>query len=153
MPCFVQRVSSVWYCNKISGSFLVLRALKSSFFLCRNSRFLGRCRVESSHSVITTYSESNNSNNINNIGFVALCTQESIWGVGSALEVADRACSPFLQWRPEALFFRAELLERTGRMEDARAVYHRVLSEVCVRRRGRTTGDGTGNGVVEVRVR
>ena len=59
--------------------------------------------------------------------------QESVWGVEAALEVAERACSPFLQWRPEALFFRAELLERIGRTDDARGVYRRVLSEVrCV---------------------
>ena len=61
----------------------------------------------------------------------------------SALEVADRACSPFLKWRPEALFFRAELLERAGRTEDARAVYHRVLSEVCLREMGEGLGQDT----------
>lgn len=44
--------------------------------------------------------------------------------------MAERACSPFLRWRPEALFFRAELLERVGRTDEARAVYQRVLSEV-----------------------
>ncbi|CAM9734576.1 unnamed protein product, partial [Ascophyllum nodosum] len=57
--------------------------------------------------------------------------KESVWGVEAALEVAERACSPFLQWRPEALFFRAELLERIGRTDDARGVYRRVLSEVA----------------------
>ena len=41
-----------------------------------------------------------------------------------------RACSPFLRWRPEALFFQAELLERLGRKDEARGVYQRVLSDV-----------------------
>lgn len=48
----------------------------------------------------------------------------------SALGVAQRACSPFLRWRPEALFFQAELLERLGRKDEARGVYQRVLSDV-----------------------
>lgn len=48
----------------------------------------------------------------------------------SALEVAQRACSPFLRWRPEALFFQAEVLERLGRSGEARGVYQKVLSEV-----------------------
>ncbi len=56
--------------------------------------------------------------------------QESVSGLEAALEVANRACSPFLRWRPEALFFRAELLERLGRKDEARGVYQRVLSEV-----------------------
>lgn len=51
-------------------------------------------------------------------------------GLEAALEVANRACSPFLRWRPEAHFFRAELLERLGRKDEARGVYQRVLSEV-----------------------
>ncbi|CAN0151198.1 unnamed protein product [Ectocarpus fasciculatus] len=57
--------------------------------------------------------------------------KESVWGLESALKVAERACSPFLRWRPEALFFKAELLERVGRKEEARKVYQRVLSEVA----------------------
>ncbi|CBN75000.1 conserved unknown protein [Ectocarpus siliculosus] len=57
--------------------------------------------------------------------------KESVRGLESALEVAERACSPFLRWRPEALFFKAELLERVGRKEEARNVYQHVLSEVA----------------------
>ncbi|CAN0313914.1 unnamed protein product [Pylaiella littoralis] len=57
--------------------------------------------------------------------------KESIWGLESALEVAQRACSPFLRWRPEALFFQAEVLERLGRSDEARGVYQKVLSEVA----------------------
>lgn len=62
--------------------------------------------------------------------------QESVSGLESALEVAQRACSPFLRWRPEALFFQAEVLERLGRKDEARAVYQRVLSEVRDRASG-----------------
>lgn len=71
-----------------------------------------------------------NSEGVYSTLLVISTSQESVWGVEAALEVAERACSPFLQWRPEALFFRAELLERAGRTDDARGVYHRVLSEV-----------------------
>lgn len=63
----------------------------------------------------------------------------------AALEVTERACSPFLQWRPEALFFRAELLERVGRTDDARGVYKRVLSEVhCLERALSSVARGQG---------
>lgn len=68
---------------------------------------------------------------------VCLCVirvfQESVAGLAAALEVAERACSPFLRWRPEAHFFRAELLERMGKTDEARKVYKRVLSEVRCR--------------------
>lgn len=65
--------------------------------------------------------------------------------------MAERACSPFLRWRPEALFFKAELLERVGRKEEARRVYENVLSEVCgcaILARAVTGGGGGGSGAV-----
>ncbi|CAN0491338.1 unnamed protein product [Ectocarpus sp. 12 AP-2014] len=84
--------------------------------------------------------------------------KESVWGLESALEVAERACSPFLRLRPEALFFKAELLERVGRKEEARNVYQHVLSEVrdCmvvrIAHRVVTATGGGGSGVVDMRL-
>ena len=46
------------------------------------------------------------------------------------LEVAERACSPFLKQKPEAHFLRAELLEMVGREDEARDAYKLVLDEV-----------------------
>lgn len=58
--------------------------------------------------------------------------EDSVAGPAAALEVAERGCWPLLQRRPEAHFLRAEFLERLGRLDDARAAYQKVLTEVSV---------------------
>ncbi|CAM9239530.1 unnamed protein product [Phaeothamnion confervicola] len=55
------------------------------------------------------------------------------WCIGPvpAVETAERSCRDALRWRPDAHFFLADMLERAGRIIDARSIYHHVLTTLA----------------------
>lgn len=56
------------------------------------------------------------------------CTGEG--GAAAAEEIAAHVTSTHLRRRPDVHLFQAELLEAHGKIQEARAVYHRILSTV-----------------------